>query len=77
MRDGSIDTVFHGRAEHIPVEQPPTIRVAKQVEAESVDSSKAKVDDLGDAMVVHHNMTANRFLPNEQPMVQQVPPSLP
>ena len=77
VRDGSIDTVFHSRAKHILVEQPPAVRVVEQVEAESVDSSEVEAADPGDAMVVHHNMTANRFLPSEQPMVQQVPPPLP
>ena len=52
MREGSTDTVFHSRVEHIPVELPPAIQVAEQVEAKSVDSLEAEAKDPGNAMVV-------------------------
>ena len=68
--------VFHGCAEHIPIEQPPVVWIAEQVEAESVDSSESEAEakDPGDAMVVRRNMTADLFLPGRQPAVQQAPP---
>lgn len=71
MRDGSVDTVFHDRAEHIPVEQPPEgAQAVEKVEVESVDSLGAKAKDPGEEMVVHRNMITNRFLPGMGPIVQ-------
>lgn len=53
IRDESVDTIFHGRAEHILAEQPPEgVLVAEQVEAESVDSSGAEAEDPSEEMVV-------------------------
>ena len=67
IRDGTADTVFHGLAEHIPVEQPVReVQVAEQAEVESVDSSEAKAEDPGATMVVRCTMTADRFLPGGQ-----------
>lgn len=71
MRDGSVDIVFHDRAEHIPVEQPPEgAQAVEKVEVESVDSLGAKAKDPGEEMVVHRNMITNRFLPGMGPIVQ-------
>ena len=59
MRDGITDTVFQGRAEHIPVKQPSEgVQAAKQVEFELVDSLKAEADDSGEEMVVRRNKIA-------------------
>ena len=79
VRDRIADTVFQGHAEHILVEQPlKGVRAVEQVEAKSVDSSEAKVEDPGEEMVVCRTMIANHFLPNGHPtMQQQVPPLVP
>lgn len=78
MRDGLVDTVFHDRTEHIPVEQPPEeAQAVEKVEVETVDSSGAKAKVPGEGMVVHRNMITNRFLPGMGPIVQhKVPPPL-
>ena len=66
-RDGTVDTVFHGHAEHIPVEQPVReVQVVERAEAESVDSSEAEVEDPGATMVVRCTMIADQFLPGSQ-----------
>ena len=79
VRDRITDTVFQWHAEHILVEQPlKGVRAAEQVEAKSVDSSEAKVEDPGEEMVVCRTMIANHFLPNGHlTMQQQVPPLVP
>ena len=79
MRDGIADTVFQGHAEYILVKQSPKgVWAAEQVEAESIGSSEAKAEDPGEEMVVRRTMTANHFLPNGHPtMQQQVPPLVP
>ena len=79
VRDEIADTVFQGHAEHILVEQSPKgVWAAEQVEAESIGSLEAKAEDPGEEMVVRRTMTANHFLPNGHPtMQQQVPPLVP
>lgn len=78
MRDESIDTVFHSRAEHIPAEQPPErVQATEQVEDESVDSSRAEAEDPGEEMVVRRNMTTDWFLPSKRPTMQQRAPPPP
>lgn len=63
VREGSTNTVFHSRTEHIPVEQPPEgAQAIEQVEVESVDSSGVEAEDPSEEMVVCRNMTANQFL---------------
>lgn len=79
VRDGSTNIVFHGRAEHIRVEEPlEEAQAVKQVVVESIDSSEANTKGPNDEMVVRWNMTANCFLPNGWPtMQQQAPPHSP
>lgn len=78
VRDGSVDTVFHGRAKHIPVEDPNReVQVERKVVVESMDfSSKGtKVEDSETEMVVRKTMTVNRFLLGGRPTPsQQAPP---
>lgn len=72
VKDESANTVFHSRAKHIPVEDlQDEVRVAEPVKAKLVASLEADIEDLGHKMVVHWNMTADRFLPGRQPTVQQ------
>lgn len=78
VRDRLVDYFFHGRTEHIPVEHPVEGgQVAEQVEPESVDSSKAEVEDPGATMVVYCNMTTDCFLRGGQPVMQQAPSTPP
>ena len=78
VKDGSVDTVFHRRAEHIPVEEPHEgAQATEQVEFESVDSSEAETKDPSDKMVVHQNMTADWFLLGGRPIMQQQAPPPP
>ena len=75
IRDGTTDIVFQGRALHTPVEeQRPEVLAAEQVKVELVDSSGAEVEVVEDEMVVRWNMTADWFLPNGRPAVQQQQP---
>ena len=72
VRDESIDIVFQGHVVHISVEEPHMeVQAANQVEVEPVDSSGANVENAGDEMVVHRNMTANWFLPGGRLAAQQ------
>ena len=65
VRDELADTVFQGRALHMPVEeQRAKVLATEQAKAESVDSSSAKAMDTKDEMVVRRNMMANWFLPD-------------
>ena len=45
VRDGSVDSVFQGRAIHTPVEEPRLeVQDANQVKVESVDSLGVKAE---------------------------------
>ena len=73
MRDDSTDTIFHSRAEHIPVEEPKEgARAVEQVEVESVDSFSEGIEpkDFNTEMVVRRKMTIDQFLPSGR----QTPP---
>lgn len=80
MRNGSTNTVFYGRAEHILVEElEEGARAVEQVEVELVDSSSegTKPMDSDIEMVVKRKMTADRFLPGgQQTPLQQAPSPL-
>nr|POE82860.1 hypothetical protein CFP56_28265 [Quercus suber] len=65
--------VFHGRAKHIPIEEPNVeVQTKGQVVVESVDSSLEGIEakDPEADMVVRRTMTTNRFLPSEWPTTQ-------
>ena len=67
VRDDSTDTIFHSRAEHIPVEEPKEgARAVEQVEVESVDSFSEGTEpkDFNTEMVVRRKMTIDQFLPS-------------
>ena len=75
IRDSTADIVFQGRALHTPVEeQRPEVLAAEQVKVELVDSSGVEVEDIKEEMVVCWNMTADWFLPNGRPAMQQQQP---
>lgn len=53
VRDTPTYSIFHGRAIHIPVEEPRVkVQHADQVKVESVDSSGAEAENIEDEMVV-------------------------
>ena len=60
VRDGSANTIFQGRAVHIPVEEPCVeVQAADQVKVRSIDSLKVEVEKASDEMIDHRNMTAD------------------
>ena len=53
VRDSFADKVFHGRAEHIPIEEP----VAEEPVAEELDFEESNFE-----MVVRRKMTTDNFI---------------
>lgn len=71
VRDGSVDRVFHGRAEYIPVMEPTAI--VPILAANPIPIVEKESDTT---MVVWKRMTSNHFLPRGRSAPQQQPPPL-
>lgn len=71
IRDDLANLISENQTVHRPVGEPETIvQPSKQVAAESINSSKAEIDQIEGEMVSKRTLTLDHFLPRAYPAAQ-------